>query len=77
MMRRSKALAPECRETLPVVSVLISADSFFFLFFFIFFIYLFFFFGGGGGGGGVWYSLLGNCLRVFATSRKIKAFIQI
>ena len=51
MMRRSKALAPECRETLPVVSVLISADSFFFLFFFIFFIYLFFFLGGGGGGG--------------------------
>ena len=75
-MRRSKALAPQCRETLLVISVLISADSFFFLFLFLFiylFIYLFIFFFGGEGGGG-WYSLLGNCLRVFATSQKHKGF---
>ena len=56
MMRRSKALAPQCRETLLVISVLISADSFFFLFLFLFiylFIYLFIFFFWGGGGGGL------------------------
>ena len=51
MMRRSKALAPECRETLLVISVLISADIFFFLFFLFLFYFIFFFFWGGGGGG--------------------------
>ena len=51
MMKRSKALAPECRETLLVISVLISADNFFFLFFIFIYLCIFFFWGGGGGGG--------------------------